>query len=224
MANDTIKTRMTSVILRATLALIFIWHGLDKVVSAGTEWGAAWAYEMWRHDSEPPPAAADKLAKLSNQSWLTESEIAAKLPDEQVQELAAQRRKLTQEQLNSAFALNAPPVPGLVSLSAVQYAVAWGELLGGLSLLIGLLTRLAAVGLILIQLGAIYFVTGPQGMSGPYGFGYEFNVALVAMCLAVLVLGPGAWSIDKYLHWELRKAAQKTAEAPKPPEPVAAPG
>ena len=39
-----------------------------------------------------------------------------------------------------------------------QMAVAWGELLCGLGMLLGFLTRLAAVGIIIIMLGAIYTV------------------------------------------------------------------
>lgn len=42
----------------------------------------------------------------------------------------------------------APPVP-------VQLAVAWGQLIGGIAMALGFLTRLAAVGLIAVMIGAI---------------------------------------------------------------------
>ena len=48
-----------------------------------------------------------------------------------------------------------PEMPG-----AMQAAVAWGELLGGLAMALGFLTRLAALGLIAIMVGAIVTVQG----------------------------------------------------------------
>src|SRR2546421_10491703 len=45
----------------------------------------------------------------------------------------------------------------------VQLAVAWGELIGGIALGLGLLTRLAALGVAGIMIGTIYWLTGAQG-------------------------------------------------------------
>src|ERR1700737_2291160 len=41
---------------------------------------------------------------------------------------------------------------------AVQAVVAWGELVGGVAILLGILTRLASLGIIVIMCGAIYTV------------------------------------------------------------------
>ena len=62
-------------------------------------------------------------------------------------------------------------VPESFTFSGIQFLVAWGEFLGGLALAIGMLTRLASLGLILIQLGAIYLVTAPRGFSFERGGG-----------------------------------------------------
>src|SRR5437660_368382 len=43
--------------------------------------------------------------------------------------------------------------------AGVQAAVAWGELICGILLVLGLFTRLAALGLIAVMVGAIYKVT-----------------------------------------------------------------
>src|SRR4051812_2988103 len=43
-----------------------------------------------------------------------------------------------------------PPPP-----AALQLAVAWGELIGGIALIVGFLTRVAALGIIVIMVGAI---------------------------------------------------------------------
>lgn len=87
-----------------------------------------------------------------------------------------------------------------------QMAVAWGEMLGGVALLIGLLSRLAAVGLVVIMVGAIvvqtgrfdFIYVGEYHRSNPSRIptGAEYNFALIVMCLAVVAIGSGTFSID----------------------------
>src|SRR5262245_24193106 len=101
----------------------------------------------------------------------------------------------------------APNLPPLVA-----NLVAWGEVIGGLALAVGLLSRLAAVGLGIIQLGAIAVVTSHREFIGDLipkqaselgmtfsRVGYEYNTALVAMCIAVALIGSGAFSLDHLL-------------------------
>jgi len=77
------------------------------------------------------------------------------------------------------------------------------EFLGGLAMLVGLLARPAAVGLIVVMLVAIAKVHGRHGFflnfSGTpgKGHGYEFNFVLIAMALSVLIGGAGVLSIDR---------------------------
>jgi putative oxidoreductase len=83
---------------------------------------------------------------------------------------------------------------------------AFTEFLGGVAMILGLLTRPAAVGLIIVMLVAITKVHGRNGFFINFsntpgkGHGFEFNLALIAMALAVLIGGAGAVSID-YAIW-----------------------
>ncbi|MCS6849859.1 MAG: DoxX family protein [Gemmataceae bacterium] len=82
--------------------------------------------------------------------------------------------------------------------TAVQLAVAWGELLGGLALLLGFLTRLAVLGLAIIMGGAIYLVHSPQGLRTPLTE-YQLPLTLLVICISLMLTGGGTLSIDHLL-------------------------
>ena len=80
------------------------------------------------------------------------------------------------------------------------------ECFGGLALIVGLLARPAAVGLVAVMLVAVVKVHGRNGFfinfSGTpgKGHGFEFNFVLIMMLLAVLLAGAGVLSIDRALR------------------------
>jgi putative oxidoreductase len=89
---------------------------------------------------------------------------------------------------------------------ALQVLVAWGELLGGVAVALGILTRYAAIGLIIIMIGAIVTVHGKHGFSGPGGYEYNFVIILVAGALALS--GPGTFSLDRVISLKMRGPAK----------------
>jgi putative oxidoreductase len=72
------------------------------------------------------------------------------------------------------------------------------ELFAGIALVLGLLTRLAALGLALEMLGAIRFVHFKDGFFLPAG--YEFALALFSASVALIFAGAGAASFDGWLY------------------------
>ena len=77
------------------------------------------------------------------------------------------------------------------------------EFFGGAAMILGLLARPAAIGIIVIMLVAIAkvharhgFFLNFQGTPGQ-GHGFEFNFVLIAMALSILIGGAGVLSIDR---------------------------
>ncbi|MDA0566619.1 DoxX family protein [Streptomonospora sp. S1-112] len=73
--------------------------------------------------------------------------------------------------------------------------LAYGELVGGVLLIVGAATRAAAVVLTVIMGGAWVFVHAEGGLMLANG-GFEYVMVLAAICLLVLVHGPGRFSTD----------------------------
>lgn len=72
---------------------------------------------------------------------------------------------------------------------------------GGIALAIGFLGRLAAVGLFFDMVIAMSTVTFQNGLIGnSSGVGYGLNVALAALCVVVILLGTGRYSLGARLH------------------------
>ncbi|TPG72701.1 DoxX family protein [Pseudomonas arsenicoxydans] len=70
------------------------------------------------------------------------------------------------------------------------------EFFGGLALIIGLLTRPAALGLTFLSLVAIFSVHIHNGLFMANN-GYEFALALLGGSIAVLIEGAGKMSLDR---------------------------
>lgn len=98
------------------------------------------------------------------------------------------------QQLTRVIGAAGLPVAGQLAL-----LVAFFELAGGALVLVGLLTRLAAIPLIVILLVAIR-VKWPSGFFG----GWDWPLSVLGATLALVALGAGPWSIDAALQLPLR--------------------
>ena len=108
--------------------------------------------------------------------------------------------------VSGAFGQMGVPLPGLMGPS-----IALLEFFGGIALVIGLLTRLASLGLGFNMLGAIVLVHLKAGFFNPAGV--EFPLALLGMNLALVLAGAGAFSLDAVLatrreHKKVRPVAE----------------
>jgi putative oxidoreductase len=78
------------------------------------------------------------------------------------------------------------------------------EFFGGLGLIVGLLGRVAAFGILCNMIVAILMVHGRFGFFMNWfgkqkGEGFEYHLLAIAIALAVLIEGSGAFSIDRLL-------------------------
>jgi putative oxidoreductase len=76
------------------------------------------------------------------------------------------------------------------------------EFFGSLSLVLGFLGRLGAIGIGCVMLGAIFTVHIKNGffmnwMGNQKGEGFEYHLLVLGIVLAILVTGSGRWSIDR---------------------------
>lgn len=82
----------------------------------------------------------------------------------------------------------------------IAYFVAFLELLGGIALILGLGTRVFSAVLVIVMVGAIVTAKLSVGfLSGQAGAGYELDLALLAMTLALAISGSSKYSLDGVL-------------------------
>jgi putative oxidoreductase len=82
------------------------------------------------------------------------------------------------------------------------YLAVFTEFFGGLALLVGLFSRLASLGLFITMIVATvkvhlangFFLSGPDGKTG-----FEYNLVLLLISLAVILTGPGRLAVG---DWE----------------------
>jgi putative oxidoreductase len=71
----------------------------------------------------------------------------------------------------------------------------------GLLLALGLLTPFVALALVANMTVAIATVHWARGFWSTNG-GYEFNLSLIAACVAIAAIGPGRISLDRAIGWD----------------------
>jgi uncharacterized membrane protein YphA (DoxX/SURF4 family) len=196
------KETLAPLALRAALAAIFIFHGWGKIQA---DWGATWWTKAKQKQTGLPKdveakvkqALAEQKQELLDKEFPKLGKGLSGEAREQAKDFEKRLQQLDTDVLSRISQARDKPdedAPDPLASSAAQMAVAWGELVGGLAMALGLLTRLAGLGLIVIMVGAIFTVTG--GTFASTEGGYEFNLAIIAMCTALVFWGAGRLSID----------------------------
>jgi len=71
------------------------------------------------------------------------------------------------------------------------------EPLGGLAVLLGFLTQIAAVGLGIIMIGAIWFKVAGMKKTFTGDGGWEYDFLILAATVALVFIGAGMFSLDR---------------------------
>ncbi|HZR32114.1 MAG TPA: DoxX family protein [Terriglobales bacterium] len=97
-----------------------------------------------------------------------------------------------------------PPVFGFLAIVS--------EFLGSIGLIIGFMARVAALGIAVDMVVAIFKVHLPYGffmnwLGTQKGEGYEFHLLALALLIAIFVRGAGAFSLDHAVSRSLTRSA-----------------
>ena len=87
----------------------------------------------------------------------------------------------------------------------IAFLIIIGESLGSLGLIVGFFTRLSALGLIFIMVGAITTVHIPNGFFMNWfgknaGEGFEYHLLVIGMSIPLLISGGGKYSVDGLIN------------------------
>ena len=91
----------------------------------------------------------------------------------------------------------------------IAFLIVMGESLGSLGLILGFFTRLSALGLICIMVGAIITVHIPNGFFMNWfgkqaGEGFEYHLLVIGMSIPLLISGGGKYSVDLLINKNFR--------------------
>jgi putative oxidoreductase len=91
-------------------------------------------------------------------------------------------------------------IPSVLAVLAIL-----AEFLGSICLILGLFTRVAALGIMIVMLAAIFMVHLKVGFFSNWfgnqkGEGFEYHLLAIALCVVLLARGAGAFSLDHMLY------------------------
>lgn len=236
--RDSIGLNLSPLILRVMLGITFIWAGAGKFlmeIQYSPEQTAALAnlraIEV-APDIQPlaPVAGPDGAAVSQAQARYLPEQFPQGVSKQSLFMIALLLDAAAHPAFNDDGVEPKPIWPAQLAQGkwpvSLAYAVAATELIAGLLMIFGLFTRLGALGLVGVMLGAIWLTQiGPAIQSGNTQFGFLpdwgafqtnsvgesvwftllFQCSLLASAAAVVLLGAGAVSIDRVIFGGPRK-------------------
>ena len=93
--------------------------------------------------------------------------------------------------------------------SALAFLAIMAEFFGSIGLILGLFTRVAALGIAIVMLAAVFMVHLRVGFFSNWfgnqkGEGFEYHLLAIALCVVLLARGAGAFSLDHMLYQQVR--------------------
>jgi putative oxidoreductase len=115
------------------------------------------------------------------------------------------------------FFMHGLGIPAVFAVVAIM-----AEFVGGIGLIVGLLSRVAAFAIAVDMIVAVLLVHGRYGFfmnwaGNQAGEGFEYHILVISMALLVVVRGAGAWSLDRML--EYRSSRSRGLHIRMQPEP-----
>lgn len=94
--------------------------------------------------------------------------------------------------------------------AVLAFLVILAESLGALALALGLVSRVAAGGIIAVMVGAVITTHLPNGFfmnwyGSQGGEGFEYHLLAIALATAVVLRGPGRWALDRAVYRQLER-------------------
>jgi putative oxidoreductase len=95
----------------------------------------------------------------------------------------------------------------------VGFLVIVAESLGAVGLIVGFCSRIAALGISLVMLGAILLVHLQHGFFANWfgiqqGEGIEYFLLALGLGITIMIVGSGRWSVDSVLSDRLESSIQ----------------
>lgn len=111
------------------------------------------------------------------------------------------------------FFTNTMQIPALFA-----FLVILAESFGAIGLALGLFSRLSALGISLVMLGAIFMTHLPNGFFMNWygqqaGEGFEYHLLVLALSIPILIKGGGLWAADSWLLSRLSSKRRVLAQA-----------
>jgi uncharacterized membrane protein YphA (DoxX/SURF4 family) len=244
-ARDTLALSIAPIFLRIAVGLTFLWAGLGKVFDTVVipPAGAAYLETLGVKPETPAPMPTDELKPAETIPTLKPAPPAAKRVEEGAVTLP--RMYSLSILLNNASGpvkrsdgTEATPIWPQWAASGkwpvyLARAVAVTEIIAGLFVLAGLLTRLSALSLAGVMFGAIWLTElGPTMQSGTAILGFipnrppyaidawralAWQLSLLMACMCLSFLGGGTLSFDRALFPRSAPKPKSSGGGPRPP-------